>query len=60
MRASSIRIDRPVERKIGTRNVINDRLGFHLDELDPTEMRGIKGASAELEKTVVVHGHSLV
>jgi hypothetical protein len=52
MAASSVRIDRPVERQVVAGDVVDDRLGFRFDERDPAELRGVKGSAAELEELV--------
>jgi len=49
VRAPSIRVDRPVEGEIASRDVVDDRLGLDLDELDPPEVRSVEGPPAQLE-----------
>jgi len=55
MRAASVGIDRPVEREVGPGDVIDDRLGLDLDELDAPEVRGIESAAAKLEQLLTLH-----
>src|SRR5216110_2022578 len=56
MTASSIRIDRPVEREELPGNVVDDRFRFYLDELDTLELRGVEGPPADLEQGLPFHG----
>ena len=42
MAASPVRVDGPAERHRVAGDVVDDRLRFRFDELDPAEMRGVE------------------
>jgi hypothetical protein len=48
--APPVGVDRPVERQVAARDVVDDRLGLDLDELDAAEVRRVEGAPAQLEQ----------
>src|SRR5919197_696318 len=55
MGASSIWIDRPIEREELSGDVVDHRFRFDLDELDPSELRGVEGPPADLEQGLPFH-----
>ena len=55
MAASPVGVDRVVERQVVAGDVVDDRLGLDLDELDAPEVRGIEGASPQFEKAISCH-----
>src|SRR5262245_4889019 len=57
MGATSIRIDRPLEREEVARDAVDDRLRFDLDALDPTELWRVERSSRDLEELLAGHGH---
>ena len=50
MTASSVRVDRVVERQTVSGDVVDDRFGLDLDERDAPELRGVEGPSPDFEE----------
>ena len=59
MTATSIRVQRPVEREVVARDLVEDGLRFGLYEFDAAEMRGVERPAPELEELARLHPGSI-